>query len=207
MINLKNIRNIIFDLGGVILDIHIDKTVQGLRKAGMKETRVDQAFLVAYPFFMQYEKGEISTEVFRSELRRITGDHMTDDALESIWNAMVGGFDPLKVDLLKKLRTRYRTFLLSNTNAMHEVCYNKILRESTGVENLNALFEHVYYSHRVHMRKPDPEIFEYVLNDAGLVPSETLFIDDLEMNIDSAARLGIMTCHLTGEDSILSIFG
>lgn len=206
MVDLKNIKNLIFDLGGVILDIDIDRTIRGFRKAGLQHIGPEVIVSSTYPFFEQYETGMISTVVFRNELRRITLDHLTDDEIDAIWNALLVGFDPAKIELLKRLHSEYRTFLLSNTNAMHEVAYNKILKESTGVENLKLLFEEVFYSHTVHLRKPDPEIFEYVLKKTCLVPGETLFIDDSEINIESAARFGIKTYHLSGQDSILRVF-
>jgi len=206
MLNLKNIKNLIFDLGGVILDIDIGKTIGEFRKAGLQDISTEQIIFVSHHFFEQYEIGMLSTDLFRNELRKFTGNHLSDDDVDAIWNAMILGFDPAKIDLLKRLKMEYRTFLLSNTNSMHEVFYNKILRDTTGVENLEFLFEKVFYSHKVHLRKPEPEIFEYVLDKAGLVPSETLFIDDSLINIESAARLGITGYHLTGQDSILRMF-
>jgi putative hydrolase of the HAD superfamily len=206
MPELKNIKNLIFDLGGVILDIDIGKTIVGFRKAGLKEIDTEHITATSYPFFEKYEKGLISTESFRNELRRITRNHLSDEALDAVWNALIVGFDPAKINLLKKLKSEFRTFLLSNTNAMHEVVYNKMLRDTTGIENLEHLFERVFYSHKVHMRKPDPEIFEYVLKETGIIPAETLFIDDALINIESATRLGIKGYNLTGQDSVLRIF-
>jgi len=206
MLDLNNIKNLIFDLGGVILDIDLERTIREFRKAGLQDVTTEQIIFASHYFFEQYETGKISTELFRKELRKFTGDNQSDDAVDEIWNAMIVGFDPAKIELLKRLKTEYRTFLLSNTNAMHEAFYNNILRESTGVDNLELLFEKVFYSHKVHLRKPEPEIFKYVLDKTGLVPAETLFIDDSEINIESAARLGIRGYHLTGEDSILRMF-
>jgi putative hydrolase of the HAD superfamily len=206
MIDLKNIKNLIFDLGGVILDIDIERTIRGFRNAGMQHIFPEEIMFSSHPFFEKYETGMISSDVFRNELRRITLNHLIDDEIDAIWNALIVGFEPAKIELLKKLKTKYRTFLLSNTNAIHEVAYNKILKETTGVENLRLLFEDIFYSHIIHLRKPDPEIFKYILNQTGLVPEETLFIDDLEINLNSAARFGIRTYHLSGQDSILKIF-
>src|SRR4030042_2236363 len=157
MLDLKNIKNLIFDLGGVILDIDVERTIRGFRKAGMQHINPEEIVFSSYPFFEKYETGMISTDAFRDELRRITLNHLTDAEIDAIWNALIVGFDPAKIELLKRLHTEYRTFLLSNTNAMHEVAYNKILKESTGVENLKLIFEDVFYSHTVHLRKPDPE--------------------------------------------------
>jgi len=203
---LSKIKNIIFDLGGVILDIDVLKTIDGFRRIGLGEISDSGIDHSSISFLVKYETGKISTEVFRDELRNIAGKDLSDELIDSTWNAMLIGMDPEKIDLLIRLRSSYRLILLSNTNAMHEVTYNGMLKETTGIDNLRELFDYVYYSHRIHMRKPDREIFEFVLAEANLVPEETLYIDDSKIHIDSAVELGIVGYHLREDDSIIHIF-
>jgi len=203
---LSGIKNIIFDLGGVILDIDVLRTIKGFKRIGLGEISDASIAHSSFPFLEKYETGRISTEEFRDELRKAAGTEVTDDLIDAVWNDMLIGIEPGKIDLLIRLRSQYRLILLSNTNAMHEVIYNNMLKEITGIGNLRELFDDVYYSHTIHMRKPDREIFDYVLSVGGLVPEETLYIDDSKMHIDSAAQLGIVCYHLIAGDSILHIF-
>ena len=203
---LSNIRNIIFDLGGVILDIDVLRTINGFKRIGLGEISDANIAHSSFPFLEKYETGKISTEDFRDEIRKAAGTEVTDELIDTVWNDMLIGIEPEKIDLLIRIRKQYRLILLSNTNAMHEVIYNNMLKETAGINNLKELFDDVYYSHRLHMRKPEREIFEYVLSASSLVPEETLYIDDSKMHIDSAARLGIVCYHLNPDDSIINIF-
>ncbi len=203
---LSGIKNIIFDLGGVILDIDVLRTINGFKGIGLGEISDTNIAHSSFPFLEKYETGKISTEEFRDEIRRASGTEVADELIDTVWNNMLIGIEPGKIDLLISLRSQYRLLLLSNTNAMHEVIYNNMLKETTGIGNLSELFDDVYYSHTIHMRKPDREIFEYVLSAAGLVPEETLYIDDSKIHIESAAKLGIVCYHLSPDDSILNIF-
>ena len=203
---LSTIKNIIFDLGGVILDIDVLKTINGFKRIGLGEISGASIAHSSFSFLEKYETGKISTEEFREELRKTAGIKIEDEVIDTVWNEMLIGIDPAKIDLLIRLRSQFRLILLSNTNAMHEVMYNNMLKEISGIENLRELFDDVYYSHTIHMRKPDREIFEYVLKTARLVPEETLYIDDSKMHIDSAVKLGIVCYHLSPDDSILNIF-
>ncbi len=206
MIDLKNIKNIIFDLGKVLLDIHLEKTITAFKEFGIPEINDLDIVFSRYKFFYQFEIGSISPEKFISEIRRVTGNNLPDHVIAEAWNAMIGGFSPGAIETIIKLKSKFRLFLLSNTNAMHEVVYNNRLKEDYGIANLSELFEKVYYSHTIHMSKPDLKIFEYVLKDRNLVPEETLFVDDILIHIENASKLGIKTFHLEPPLKINDIF-
>jgi len=206
MIDLKNIKNIILDLGKVILEIHLEKTINAFKEFGIPEIDDLDIVFSRYPFFYQFEIGEISPQQFFSEIRKVTRSELPDKTIADAWNAMIGGFFEGSIDTIRKLKPHFRMFLLSNTNAMHEEVYNKRLKEDHGISNLNELFEKVYYSHDIHLSKPDPMIFEHVLEDSGLVPEETLFVDDILIHLESAAKLGIQTFHLKPPLKISDIF-
>jgi putative hydrolase of the HAD superfamily len=109
---------------------------------------------------------------------------------------MLLDFPPQRLDVLEKVKPHYRTFLLSNTNAIHIEEYNKVLHKTFGVDNLSVYFDKEYYSHLIHMRKPDAEAFEIILRENNLNPSETLFIDDTQQHVEGARKLGILAHHL-----------
>jgi FMN phosphatase YigB (HAD superfamily) len=196
MIDLKNIKNIILDLGKVILEINLDKTIYTFKEFGFPHFDEEDIVFTTYPFFRQFELGLISPEQFISEVRKIKDNVLPSDVIKEAWNAMIGGYFEGSIPLVQRLSKKYRMFLLSNTNAIHEKEYNNRLKKDYGIANLSELFEKAYYSHDLHLSKPDPEIFKYVLNHNGLIPEETLFVDDILIHIESAAKLGIRTFHL-----------
>lgn len=206
MINLKNIKNIILDLGKVILEIILDNTINSFKEFGFPN--IDELDIVysKFPFFRQFELGLISPEQFISAIRKITGNVQSDEVIKEAWNSMIGGYFEGSIPLIQRLCKKYRMFLLSNTNAIHEKEYNDRLKKDHGIVSLSELFEKAYYSHDLHLSKPDPEIFKYVLNHNGLVPEETLFVDDILINVESAAKLGIKTFHLEYPVKFTDIF-
>ncbi|KPK87548.1 MAG: hypothetical protein AMS27_02310 [Bacteroides sp. SM23_62_1] len=206
MIDLKNIKNIILDLGRVILEIHLEKTIIAFKEFGIPQIDDLDIVFARYPFFYHFEIGTIRPEQFISEIRKASGNNIPDHVIADAWNAMIGGFIDGSIDTIMKLKLKYRVFLLSNTNAMHEIVYNNHLKKDHGIANLSELFEKVYYSHTLHMSKPDIKIFEYVLKDSNLVPEETLFVDDLLIHIENAAKLGIQTYQLVPPLQIKDIF-
>lgn len=196
MIDLKGIRNIVLDLGGVLLDLDVNRSIELLSELGLPgEENLDIVFS-KYPFFLKFETGRINSEEFIDALSAQLGDHTPKEKIIEAWNAMILGFQPDIIKLLTRLREEYRLFLLSNTNVLHEVYYNDILRLKHGIPNLTDIFEKVYYSHDVNMRKPDHEIFQHVLADSRLNASETLYVDDTEIHVKAAMDLGMHAFHL-----------
>ena len=158
------------------------------------------------PEFLQYEKGMIDDNEFRRAIRNIYSFEGEDTLIDTCWNAMLLDIPPARIDLLKSLKSKYRTFLLSNTNAIHVKCFNESLQKAYGMECLDELFEKVYYSHILRMRKPDAEIYQYVLKENKLNAGETLFIDDNIKNIEGARSIGIQTHWIRDAEELHSIF-
>lgn len=196
MIDLKGIRNVVLDLGGVILELDVNRSIELLSVLGLQEEENLDIIFSKYPFFLKFETGRISPDEFIDALAAQLGDHTLKEKIIEAWNAMILGFQPDTIKLLTQLREKYRLFLLSNTNAIHEVYYNDILHMKHGIPNLTDIFEKVYYSHDVNMRKPDHEIFQHVLADSRLNARETLYIDDTEVHVKAAMDLGVHAYHL-----------
>jgi putative hydrolase of the HAD superfamily len=200
------IKNIIFDLGGVIIDLSVDSTLRKFSElSGHPVNQVIETYH-ARPEFLAYEKGEITNDDFRTALRDIFGLRSPDTDLDLCWNAMLGAIPPERVELLRELKKKYKTFLLSNTNAIHLDCFSGIVKKAHGLESLEPLFHKTYYSHLMKMRKPDPEIYEFVLGENNLQAGETIFLDDNVSNLKGAASVGIQTFHVTHPDTIFSLF-
>lgn len=204
--DLKGLKNIILDLGRVILTINLDNTINSFKDFGFPD--IDELDIVfsRYPFFRQFELGLITRKQFYAGIREITRKKLPDRTIQEAWNSMIGDYIEGAVPLVRQLGGTYRMFLLSNTNSVHEREYNRRLMENHGIKNLSAIFEKVYYSHALHLSKPDPEIFKYVLNDSHLIPEETLYIDDILVHIQSASKLGIRGIHLDLPLKLTEIF-
>jgi putative hydrolase of the HAD superfamily len=205
MIDLKGIRNIVLDLGGVILGLDVNRSIERLEELGFPPEENLDIIFTKHPFFLSYETGKINTDQFIEAMAKQLGNHTPREKILEAWNAMILGFQPETIDLLTSLRDKFRLFLLSNTNALHEVYYNDLLHKNHGIPNLKDIFEKVYYSHDLHMRKPDHEIFQHVLDDRGLKAGETLYIDDTQGHVKAAGDLGIQAYHLRYPEKITEV--
>ncbi|WP_299823544.1 HAD family phosphatase [uncultured Pontibacter sp.] len=194
---LTNIKNIIFDLGGVIINIDYKKSIDELQKLCKDDCQVQYSQKEQSHLFDLFETGESSPEDFRNNLRETYQMRdVTDEQIDQAWNAMLLDIPQERIDLLRELSKKYRIFLLSNTNAIHLEAFNQIVAHSFSIPSLDSLFEEAYYSHLVGKRKPDAAIFEMILNSHNLAKDETLFIDDSIQHIESARAVGIQTLHL-----------
>jgi glucose-1-phosphatase len=202
----EGIKNIIFDLGGVILDLDVDKTYhQFAQLAGQPVAQLKSEASKA-SFFNEYERGSISDESFRKQLGGFLRSNVSDHQIDEAWNAMLGNLPLARVDLLKKISGKFRLFLLSNTNNIHLQCFTKIANHALGFSSWDDLFERTYYSHLIKMCKPDAVIYSHVLNENNLLAAETLFLDDNLSNLQGAVSIGINTFHVTHPDLLFSVF-
>lgn len=201
------VKNIIFDLGGVILDLSVDHTLESFaRLAGIPKQKVVNLFHSS-PGFNEFEKGGMTNADFRDYIRKIYQVNASDQDIDTSWNAMLRGLPVVKLNLLQRLKTTYTVYLLSNTNDIHLSYINSTLLPAvTGENSLDVYFHKAYYSHRMLKRKPDAEIFEQVLEENRLAPEQTLFFDDNALNIAGAKEVGIQTIHVTSPGLILDYF-
>jgi len=192
---MENISTIIFDLGGVIMDIDVKKTLNAFSKLGIQNIHEYFGHGFAASFFSAHEAGRISDEVFLQEIKNLIGGEITDDAVIEAWNALLLRFPSERIALLNKLKSRYRLFLYSNTNAIHQEKFSEIYRQSFPGE-LDGLFEKAYYSHTLGQRKPDEAGFKQIIRENGLDPKQTLFVDDALMNVEGAIKAGLKGLYL-----------
>ena len=201
MNSLNGIKNIIFDLGGVILDIDFTVTQREFVKLGLQN--IDSTFGQYHQigFFDLFDRGEIDENEFLDKAAELFPASVTRQQIIDAWNAMLFDLPPHRFELLKELGKKYRLFLMSNTNIIHYNAYQDIIRKTYGISGLDELFEKAYYSFLVGMRKPEDRFFNLNLNENGLNAGEILFIDDTSINTDAAEKLGIRGLYLKpGED-------
>ncbi len=204
---LNTIKNIIFDLGGILLNIDYGLTISAFKKLGMED--FDGFFTQAaqHKVFDRFDTGHVTPGEFRDRLRKLSGLHLSDSQIDDAWNAMLLDMPEDRLHLLEKVRRHYRTFLLSNTNAIHYPVYTRYMKEVHGIHSLEALFEKHYLSHEIGMRKPDKAVFELVLKENGLHPGETLFVDDSRQHVYGAREAGLKALWLNvSKNTIHSIF-
>ena len=201
----SSINNVIFDLGGVILNLNYQSTIDAFTKLSGKNAALLYTQQKQNPVFDAIEMGKIEEEEFRSELNKLFGIAAEDSEIDSAWNALILDIPSERLEFLTDLKRKKRTFLLSNTNSIHKRFFDAYLQEEHNKENLDGFFEKAYYSHLMWDRKPNLSIFERVLEENGLVPEETLFIDDSEQHLVSAQSLGIKTFLMKAPYSILDL--
>lgn len=196
----KGIKNLLIDLGGVLINLDRQRCMDSFKKLGFADVEERLDIQQLHGIFLQQEKGLITSAEFRNEMRKMIGKEISDQQIDEAWNSFLVDIPDYKLDLLLKLRTKYVVYLLSNTNEIHWqwACKNAFPYRTFKVEDF---FEKTYLSFEMHMIKPEPEIFKAVIEDAGIEPQETLFIDDSEINCKAAQKLGISTyTPKAGED-------
>ena len=191
----NGIRNIIFDLGGVLLNIDYQRTSKAFKELGFVEFDNMYGQYRADELFEKLEMGTISNEDFYTVLQKIAATPIQQENLSAAWNAMLLDFRADSLEYLKKLSGKYNLYLLSNTNNIHLEAFQQLFEKQFGTGNLDAYFTKAYYSNKIGKRKPDPGIYSFILEDAGIAAGETLFIDDSYNNLEAASVAGIHT-HL-----------
>lgn len=193
---------IIFDLGGVIINLDYNRTATAFKNLGVRNFDEVYSKQKQDRLFDDFEKGVISPKTFRDSMQKHIPNVEADEQIDKAWNAMLLDIPVHRMDWLQKLSKQYPLFLLSNTNEIHIKAFTKILLATYGENIFESTFKNIYYSCRMKMRKPDAEIFEYVLNENNLSANETLFIDDSEQHIKGAQKFGLHTYHLKPSEDI-----
>jgi glucose-1-phosphatase len=193
---MKNIKNIIFDLGGVILNIDYKLTQEAFLKLGICTENGLYSQQAQSELFDELETGHINEEQFVARIQALSSQPLQSHDIIKAWNAMLLDFSLRRLQILQQLMLHFNLYLCSNTNEIHEKAFNQLLQNTLGFPNLGVFFDKVYMSHRVGLRKPNPDFFELILKENNLKPEETLFIDDSLQHIETAIKLGLKTIHI-----------
>jgi len=200
-------KNLIFDLGGVLVEVDVHHTVAAFASlSGKTDQEIIQSYQ-KYPQFFAYERGELSDVEFRIFVQQAFSFQADDDVIDAAWNAMITGLPEGSLKMLDTLKQYYSLAVLSNTNQIHLDYLNQIiLPRYSSHSSLNHYFHTHYYSHRVGKRKPEPEIYLQVLEENSFDPATTLFLDDRIENIEAAKALGIKTLLIRHPDEVFEFF-
>ena len=201
---MQQIKNIIFDLGGVLLNLDIPKTTHAFELLGAPEFKTLFGLGRAESFIKSYEVGHIDDDQFVTDLQQLTGGKSRQEVTDA-WNAMLLDFPKERIDLLNELRKKYRIYLFSNTNSLHLTAFHKIFSDTFNGASLDNEFSKTWYSHLIRMRKPDVTAYEFVIGDAQLDATETAFIDDALINVEGARKAGLYGIHLEPGKTILDL--
>ena len=203
---MDGVKTIIFDLGGVIVDLDRNRAVCNFEKAGLKNAEEVIGAYLQGGIFMQFEEGSLDREAFYKEFRSLVGKETPCDEIDNGWMGFVGGIQQYKLDMLDELRKKYAIYLLSNTNpVVMEWAYSPAFSKEGRI--LPDYFDKLYLSYKIGKSKPNRAIYEYVIKDAGITPQETLFIDDGKANCLAAAQLGFKTFMPQNGEDFRYIFG
>lgn len=200
------IQNIILDLGGVLLPVDYHRSAKAFAQLGIENFEQIYSQMKQSDLFDTFETGHTTAAVFRDQIRKLSQKTLSDSQIDHAWNSMILTFPPQRYDFLKALGQHYRLYLLSNTNSIHIRCFTQLFQQQFGHLILDTVFNACYYSSQLGMRKPNADIFEYVLKDQQLQASETLFIDDSSQHVEGARKAGLHSWHLQAPTQIEQLF-
>lgn len=189
------IENILFDLGGVLLTIDMYKTTGAFTSLGWQQASMHSISNSGYPVFENLETGKDNAEQFRENIRKVLPGKASDEEIDQAWNAMLVDFPSDILKYVESLKPRFKLYLLSNTNELHVKRFCEMFHAKFGYHFEN-LFVKAYFSNEIGFRKPDSRAYISVLNDAGIRPEDTLFVDDLKLNTEAAGQLGFNVLHI-----------
>lgn len=198
-------ETIIFDLGGVILNLDYQLTIEAFKELGMANFEEMYSQAQQSNLFDNFETGKISAQHFINLLLPYLPQGISPNKVVHAWNAMILDFPINRLNLLDQLREKHKIYLLSNTNEIHLKAVERSLAKTTN-RPLDTYFDKIYLSHEIQLRKPHEEIFEYVCKEQNLDVSKTIFIDDTIGHINGAIQYGLQTHHLEKGATIEDFF-
>ena len=200
-----NPEALILDFGGVIYQIDHAQQQKAFAQAGLDN--FDKLYSQAQqsPLFADFECGRISKQDFIKQIQEWIGGGVSAEQIELLWNSILVGFPAQNVDMLKKLRQKYRLFLLSNTNAIHHQVFIDAFKQTYGYD-FDSLFEQTFWSFKIGKRKPDANIYEEVLSKIPIPGAQCLFIDDTRKNVEAAIHNGLPSLWLKPGTALPDIF-
>ena len=204
---LENVKNIIFDLGGVIINLNQDLTYAAFKELFPSKFEAILLELDGNHYLEKFEISEITSKEFIDFFQKFDIS-ISEENIISAWNSMLLDIPENRIALIKSLAKKYNVSLLSNTNEIHYQFIDEYVIQKHKIKSFDSLFNHTFLSHKISLRKPNTSIFEYVLKEANFLPNETLFIDDTLEHINSAKQLGIRTHHLNLQEnqSLIQLF-
>jgi len=197
---LDGIEGVIFDFGEVIIELDYPRVISGFSKVAKKNAEEIHELVVTAPLLREFEVNKISPSEFRVGVNELLGMLLEDAEFDFIWNSMLKNLPKERMDILADVSNRFNTYILSNSNVIHEVAYNKMIEDVTGKSSLHAFVTKAYFSQDIELRKPGKECYQFVIKDIGIDSNKLLFLDDRLDNIEGAQACGLNTVHVTDAD-------
>ncbi|NDV47774.1 HAD family phosphatase [Paludibacter sp. 221] len=201
MKQFTNITTLIFDFGGVLINLDKQRCIRNFEKLGFSNVKNYLGDFIQTDFFLQMEEGKMDENEFYSEIKKHGSNDVTNQQIKNAWNSFLLDIPAYKLDMLLELRKKFKVLLLSNTNPIHIEHSEDIFLSHKGL-TMDNYFDKRYLSYEMKMSKPHAEIFEAVLDDAKLRPEECLFLDDGAKNIEQAQKMGFNTYLVPIPDSL-----
>ncbi len=202
---MQPIKNILFDLGGIFMNLDFTLTEKAFIDLGILSFPEMYTQHHANDLFEELETGKMSPEMFYDAFRNESNSQLTNDQIKTAWNAMLLDFPLERLQWLQEIGKKYKVYLYSNTNQIHYDAFLNIVSTTTGIKNFNSFFIKAYYSHELGLRKPYVASFQKILQEQNLIAEETLFIDDTLQNIEGAKKAGLLTIHLVTPMTVLDL--
>lgn len=196
MTKIPSLKNILFDLGGVILDLNVNGTLEAFLNLGFQKELLNYPENFYTDIFFNYETGKVTTSEFRDSVRKLSEINFSDQDFDEAWCTMLSRVPKKRTEILQSLAKDYKLYMLSNTSPLHITRFTEMFYESAGY-SFEDVFTRLFYSHDIGLHKPDPKAFQHVLNEANIIPEETLFLDDNIHNVKAAKELGFNVIHIT----------
>ena len=202
---MQPIKNIIFDLGGIFMNLDFKLTERAFVELGITQFSAMYSQHHSNDLFEQLETGKITAGEFYEVFRKESKSQLTNEQIKTAWNALLLDFPAERLEWLDVIRHKYKVYLFSNTNIIHYDAFMEILSNNNGCTYFNTYFLKAYYSHQLGLRKPYRESYQKILEEQGLLAAETLFIDDTAKNIEGAQNAGLQTIHLVAPMTVLDL--
>ena len=201
----KKVKALLFDLGGVIVDLDYKKTANAFENIGLQNAEKAYSQFNQTDLFNLFEIGHISSEEFLAEIQSEITNQVSLSEITKAWNSMIIGFQHSKLEKIKKLSEQVPCYLLSNTNEIH-LSYIEQLLQEMGFKHFLNIFESCYFSHQIGKRKPHKETFEWVLNQMNYDAQDVLFIEDSPQHIEGAKSAKLNTFYFKKDSSLSDIY-
>lgn len=202
---MQQIKNVILDLGGVLLDIDFKKAYQSFNELGVTQFAEMYGQSHCAVLFEKLETGMVTPVNFYKEFREITGCTLADESIRNAWNSLLLTFPKKRIEWLLKLKEKYNVYLFSNTNQIHYEAFTEIFTLQYNGQHFDDLFVAAFYSHKIGVRKPYKDAFLTVLELAEIKAEESIFIDDTMKNIEGAKSAGLYTAIVTPVSTVLEL--
>ncbi|MEM9896395.1 MAG: HAD family phosphatase [Bacteroidota bacterium] len=200
---LQGIDAIIFDFGNVLIDLDYPRVIQKFSDVARKNKQEIESLVVTSQVLQEFEVGRIGPEEFRKRVSKILGFSVSSDEFDEMWNSMLLKITRGRMQKVLTLGKKYKTYILSNTNLIHEMAFDEMILDATGKDSLRDFVDDVFYSHEMGLRKPDQNCFEHVIEKVDNYPSRMLFLDDRLDNVEAAELSGMKALQIWEPDKQL----